>query len=81
MSCEPAGEEADAGYEDPGFGGSDGAFEVFCQPSAPAEPGKGALHYPSARQNLEALGTVGAFDDFEREPTDLFNAPLSLGPA
>jgi transposase len=74
MPCEPAGEEADAGDIVPRLSGGDGALEVLCQPSASAEPGEGAFHDPSARQNLEALGAVGALDDFERELADLFSA-------
>ena len=59
------------GDEDPGFGGSDGALEVLGQPSAASEPCEGPLDHPSARQNLEAFGLVGSFDDLQRELSDL----------
>lgn len=58
------------GDEEPRLGGSDGPLIVLRQPSASAEPCEGALHDPSARQNLEALGAVAPFDDLDRELAD-----------
>ena len=50
---------------DPRFGGSDGFLPIFRQPPAAPKPGEGALDHPPSRQNLEALGGVGAFDDLQ----------------
>lgn len=40
-------------------------FEVLCQPAAASEPTERALDNPALGQDLEALGRVGALDDFE----------------
>src|SRR5216684_3984273 len=53
------------GNEDPGDGTGDGCFEVLCEPSASAEPSEGSFDDPTARQYLEALCRIGAFDDLE----------------
>src|SRR5665647_253234 len=77
-SCEPASEHSDVCDEDPSFGGGDGALEVLCQPSAPAEPGECTVHHPPARQDLEAFGLVRALDDFQRELSDLLQRAPQL---
>src|SRR5215218_6951135 len=63
ISCEPAGEEPDAGDESPGAGAFDGFLPVLGEASAPAEPGECAFDDPSARQHLKSLGRVGSLDD------------------
>lgn len=55
MSCKSAGEKADVGDQDPCLGGSDGSFEVLCEPAAASEPGECPLDHPAARQDLEGL--------------------------
>ena len=64
--CEASGEEAEIGEEEPGGGALDGCFEVLGEASASAEPGKGALDDPSARQELEAFDARRPLDDFDR---------------
>lgn len=54
------------GDEHPGLGALDGFFPIPCQTAATAEPCEGALHDPSARQQLEALCGVGPLDDLQR---------------
>ena len=58
------------GDEGPGNGALDAGFEVLCEPPASAEPGEGSFDHPSARQQFESLGSVGAFDDFEGPLTE-----------
>jgi hypothetical protein len=60
-----AGEQLDAGDEEPRLGAFDGRFEVFGEAAIAIEPGDGALDDPSSRQRLAALGGVGAPDDVE----------------
>src|SRR5665213_2992391 len=52
--------------KDPGNGAGKGGLEVFGEPSAPTEPGKGALDHPAARQHFEPPDGVGALDDLDR---------------
>lgn len=40
-------------------------FPSFCKASTAAEPGKCALDDPAPRQNFEALGGIGPFDDLD----------------
>ena len=56
--------------KDPGKGAVDGGLEVFGEPSAPTEPGKGALDDPAARQHLEPADVVGSLDDLDRPAAD-----------
>src|SRR5690606_40391306 len=65
MPCDAPGEDADVGDEDPCLGAGDGFLPVLGEPSASAEPGKGAFDHPAARQEFEALGDVGALDDLQ----------------
>ena len=53
------------GDEDPGNGACDGALEILGEPAASVEPGEGSLDNPSTRQNLEAVGGIGSFDDLK----------------
>ena len=36
---------------------------ILGEPAAASEPREGAFHDPSARQDFEALGSVGSLDD------------------
>src|SRR5215210_5610021 len=65
ISCEPAGEEPDAGDESPGAGAFDCFLPVLGKASAPAEPGECAFDDPSARQHLKSSGRVGSLDDLD----------------
>lgn len=65
--CEAAREEFDAGDHDPGDGALDRGFEVLGETSISVEPGEGVLDAPSARQQDEALGVVGASADLDGE--------------
>ena len=69
-SHQPPCEAADVGDEGPGNGALDAGFEVLCEPPASAEPSEGSFDHPSARQQLESSGGVGAFDDFEGPLTE-----------
>src|SRR5215510_2957208 len=63
MSCQSAGEESDACERDPGEFAGDGALEVFCEPSAAAEPSEGALDDPAAWLGLEGSDCLPTRDD------------------
>src|SRR5215210_6603902 len=65
ISCEPAGEEPDAGDESPGAGAFDCFLPVLGKAAAPAEPGECAFDDPSARQHLKSSGRVGSLDDLD----------------
>jgi len=41
-------------------------FPVLSKTAASAEPCKGSLDYPAAREDLEAVGLIRPFDDFDR---------------
>ena len=81
MPCEAPREDAHVGDEEPGLSGSDGFFPILCEPSTSSEPCERAFDDPSARQNLEALGVIGAFDDLHRPVADPVQGARSLGPA
>ena len=57
------------GDPDPGLGAGDGSLEVLGEPSAPAEPGEGALDDPTPGQQDEALGGIRSFDDLDGPPS------------
>ena len=42
-------------------------FPVLGETAAAVEPGEGSFDDPTAWQNLEAFGCIGAFDDFDLE--------------
>ena len=58
------------GDQQPGLGALDGFLPILCQTTATTEPCEGAFHDPSAWQNLEALGGVGALDDLQRPASE-----------
>ena len=66
MGCDESGEAADMGDGGPCCGAFDGFFPVLGETAAPAEPCEGAFDDPSAREDLEAVGLVGALDDLDR---------------
>jgi hypothetical protein len=47
-----------------------GHLEVLGEPSAASEPAEGALDHPPSREQHEALGGIGSFDDFEAPLAD-----------
>src|SRR5579863_1773842 len=65
-SCETSVENAYVGEEEPGCSAGDGRLEVFGESTASAEPSKGALDHPSARQELEAFDARRPLDDLDR---------------
>lgn len=50
---------------DPSFGASLGGFVITHQSPLVHQPAEGSLYDPAARQDCEAGGGVGAFDDFD----------------
>ena len=64
--CQAAGEEANAGDHDPGFGAGDGGFEVFGKAAIASEPGKGALDHPTTRFRLEGSDSLLSGHDLDR---------------
>jgi hypothetical protein len=65
MPCDAPCEDADVGDEYPCLCAGDGFLPILGEPSASPEPGKGAFDHPASRQQFEALGDVGAFDDLQ----------------
>src|SRR5690606_24644252 len=65
MSCDPPYEGLDGCDEDPCCGGGDGVPEVLGEAAISIEPCEGALDHPATRQEHEALGGIGAFDDVD----------------
>lgn len=80
MPCDASGEDAYVGDEDPCLGAGDGSFPILGQASAASEPCKGAFDDPAARQEFEALGDVGAFDDLQVPIADLGQCAAEFGP-
>ena len=65
-SCNRAGDSPDVGDERPCGCTFGGCLEVFGEPAAPAEPSQRAFYDLTPRQDLEALGRVGAPNDLHR---------------
>ena len=68
------------GDEEPGLGGGDGIRPILGQSAAASEPGEGAFDNPAARQDLEALGAIGTFDNLHRPIVDLFQGAMQFRP-
>ena len=66
------------GDEDPSNGAFDGSLEVLGEPATSVEPGKGSLDDPSTRQNLEAPGGIGSFDDLKSPAPEFAHGLLQL---
>ena len=65
---------------DIGEGRAGQVFPIFRETAAASEPGESAFDDPAAGKKLEALGRVGAFDDFRFEVwQDLRQSLLELG--
>jgi hypothetical protein len=56
-------------------------FEILGEPAGAVQPCEGSFHDPSARQEHEALGLVGAFDDFQLELADFLQRAFQFWPA
>ena len=65
------------GDENPCRGGGDGFLPILGQ-SAAVEPDESALDHPSPWQNLEALGGIGALDNFQRPLADVLQSALKF---
>src|SRR5271165_6134374 len=63
--CQTPRHQLDAGDVEPSHRALDGGFNILCQAAIAVEPGNGALHHPTPRQENEALGRVGALDDLD----------------
>jgi len=80
IPCEAPRDEPDMGGEQPGLGGGDGFLPILGQSAAASEPGEGAFDNPAARQDLEALGGIGTFDNLHRPLADLFQGAMQFRP-
>jgi hypothetical protein len=69
-ACDSSGDLVDGCDEEPGGSAFEGSLEVLGETAVPVEPSDCTLDNPPARQQLEALGGVGSFDDFERPSAD-----------
>ena len=69
--------QLDAGDVEPSHRALDGCFNILSQAAIAVEPGNGALHHPTARQENEALGRVGALDDLDGPVAEAFERPLN----
>jgi len=66
------------GDENPSNGACDGSLEVLGEPATSVEPGEGSLDDPSTRQDLEALGGIGSFDDLKGPAPEFGHGVLQL---
>src|ERR1700674_1414867 len=73
----PAAATSDAGDVEPSHRALDGCFNILSQAAIAVEPSNGALHHPTARQENEALGCVGALDDLDGPVAEALRAPPS----
>jgi len=64
-SSQAAELNADHGDIDPGFGAGFGSFVVAHQAPLAHQAAEGSFHHPAARQDFEASGVIGAFDDLD----------------
>ena len=79
VSSEAAELDADHGDVDPSLGAGGGRFIVAHQTAVVHQPAEGAFHDPAARQDVEALAGVGAFDDLDRQLGTKAFDPLGKG--
>jgi hypothetical protein len=56
-------------------------FEILGEPAGAVQPSESPLDHPSARQQDEALGLVGALDNFQRELAGFLQRALKFRPA
>jgi hypothetical protein len=61
--CQSARQAPDMGDKGPCRRTRQVCFEVSSEPAASPEPGKRSLDNPTSRENFEALGGVGPFDN------------------
>ena len=66
---EPFEHEMNHSYINPSLRTFSQSFVVFAEPSVSAQPSKGALHNPSARQHLKAMAVLGALDHLNQPPS------------
>jgi hypothetical protein len=63
VPCELSRHQPDAGDKCPGGGTRGGFLPIFGETQALAKPGESSFNNPPARENVEALGAVGSFQD------------------
>src|SRR6266851_3067432 len=80
-SCEPSGEEADAGEQQPGGSAGDGGLEVLGEAPAASQPGKGSLDDPSSGQEEEAFDAGRALDDLDGPRAAVVDGGAQVGAA
>ena len=64
-SSESAELNSDHGDKDPRLGAGLGGFVITHESSLVHQPAEGSLHHPAVRQDFEAFGGVGAFDNLD----------------
>src|SRR5207248_3488850 len=69
--CETAGEQADAGDEEPGLGARGGGLEVLGEAAVAPDPSEGAFDDPAFGLGLEGPNLLGTSDDLDRPPAEL----------
>ncbi len=73
--------ELDADHRDagPSLGAGFCGFVVTHEAAVEHQPAEGSFYDPTARQNLEPFGVVGALDDFDRQLGAQSLDPLGKG--
>ena len=64
---------------DPSFGAGRSSFVITDQSALTHQPAKGALHDPASRQHFETRGSIGTFDNLDRQFGAKLLDPLSEG--
>ena len=67
---------ADHGDIDPSFRTGFRGFVIADQSALPHQPAEGALNDPTAWQDFETRGVIGAFDDLDWSMTIILACPL-----
>jgi hypothetical protein len=77
-ASETAGEELDTGNHKPGESAFDGGLKILGKTAVSVEPGDGSLDHPTALDEVEARGGLGAPDDFDRPFAELLEGVLKF---